>query len=509
MTDSSDGGKNPSKFRKGLADGLRAPGKKIAGEIPYDESSSIDNETILVSGFPNLFGCAKHKPDSTELLLWSTPLSPEFEERQTFAHGRTWSLSVDVSYEDATYVIIDLTWAANTLREMGVVISQDPLVAVQTWNDFAALTETDHCDACLARCHRLDEIFIAHFEGDEQERLADLPPVPKLRWSDPPEKIAAAVLNDLRARSILGEALTVLPATAKWDLLPDVPTFLQLALMQEGALRIEARRDFSYWKTEVDDERVNRLFAAGFSDVSPWGVFEILHGPDPHGIFHEEVLTEALIGFIEVYEPRPKKIKIERLEGPSPFETPADRNFPFFQRLIDRSFRMEILSASRERLSEIDNPSEILLLELIETVSPEFARIIKLAHLEEFINTMDELIVLAPVGFDERMRDMAHDPFTNPEDLSDFVLRHIIQTSNMRERFIENEDRPSNEVVLDVQSLAHEQLLIGTEDDVPISVNGVPLDSDAALEADNGVVVPYPGWIDPPILPGLVIPDLN
>ena len=87
MTDSSDGGKNPSKFRKGLADGLRAAGKKIAGEIPYDESSSIDNETILIQGFPNLFGCAKHKPDSTELLLWSTPLSPKFEERQTFAHA--------------------------------------------------------------------------------------------------------------------------------------------------------------------------------------------------------------------------------------------------------------------------------------------------------------------------------------------------------------------------------------------------------------------------------------
>ena len=170
---------------------------------------------------------------------------------------------------------------------------------------------------------------------------------------------------------------------------------------------------------------------------------------------------------------------------------------------------MEILSASRERLGEFDNPIEILLLELIETVSPEFARIIKLAHLEEFINTMDELIVLAPVGFDARMRDMANDPFASPEDLSDFVLRHVIQTSNMRERFIENEDRPPNQVVLDVQSLAHEQLLVGTEDDVPTSVNGVPLDSDAALEADNGVVVPYPGWIDPPILPGLVIPNLN
>jgi hypothetical protein len=51
--------------------------------------------------------------------------------------------------------------------------------------------------------------------------------------------------------------------------------------------------------------------------------------------------------------------------------------------------------------------------------------------------------------------------------------------------------------------------LLGTEDDVPTSVNGISLDGDAALEADNGVVVPFPGWIDPPALPDFVVPELD
>jgi hypothetical protein len=118
-------------------------------------------------------------------------------------------------------------------------------------------------------------------------------------------------------------------------------------------------------------------------------------------------------------------------------------------------------------------------------------------------------MILAPVGFEESMREMADDPIASLEDLSDFVLRHIIRTSDMRERLIQNEDLPPDQFLLTVQSLAHEQLLLGTEDDVPTSVNGIPLDGDAALEADNGVVVPFPGRIDPPALPGLVIPDLN
>jgi hypothetical protein len=171
--------------------------------------------------------------------------------------------------------------------------------------------------------------------------------------------------------------------------------------------------------------------------------------------------------------------------------------------------RPDLLSASTERLNELESSDDTSLLDLLETISPSFSRIIKLAHLDELVDYLDDLLILAPVGFEESMREMADDPLASLEDLSDFALRHIIRTSDMRERFVLDEDRPANEFLLEIQSLAHERLLLGTEDDVPSSINGIPLDGDAALEADNGVVVPYPGWIDPPALPGLVIPKLD
>ena len=498
--------RKPSGWRRGLARALRATGQKISGEAAVTGGG----ETILVPGFPNLFGCASHRPASTHFLRWNQPLHPEYEFRRTIDQGRTWSLSLDTSYDDVAYVIIDLSWASNTLRELGVAINDVPLVAVQTWFNLKALTATDDCTRCHARLDQLDELVITHLTGDQKDLNADLPPAPKLRWSDPPSEIALAVLADLHARSILGESITVLEGTAEWDLLSGAPTYLQLMLTNEGSLKIEARKDFSYWKKEIDQPRVDRLLAAGFSEASGFGNFEILHGPDPLGLFHQDLLTDAITAFVDVYEPRPKKIKIERIEGASPFESQfGSTNYPFFQRLIDRMSRPDLLSASTERLNELESSDDTSLLELIETISPSFARIIKLSHLDELVDYLDDLLILAPVGFEESMCEMADDPLASLEDLSDFALRHIIRTSDMRERFVQDEDRPANEFLLDIQSLAHERLLLGKEDDVPTSVNGIPLDGDAALEADNGVVIPYPGWIDPPALPGLVIPKLD
>ena len=494
------------RFLRKIVKSLQSTGQKLQGHPAEQEPS----ENVLVPGFPNLFGCTTHQPASTHFLRWNQPLHPEYEFRRTIDQGRTWSLSLDTSYDDVTYVIIDLSWASNTLRELGVAINDVPLVAVQTWLDLKALAATDDCTRCHARLDQLDELVITHLTGDQKDLNADLPPAPKLRWSDPPADIAKAVLADLHARSILGESITVLEGTAEWDLLSGAPTYLQLLFTNEGSLKIEARKDFSYWKKEIDQPRVDRLLAAGFSEASGFGNFEILHGPDPLGLFHQDILTEAITAFVNVYEPRPKKIKIERIEGASPFESQfGSPDYPFFQRLIDRMSRPDLLSASTERLNELESSDDTSLLELVETISPSFSRIIKLAHLDELVDYLDDLLILAPVGFEESMRAMADDPLASLEDLSDFALRHIIRTSDMRERFVQDEDRPANEFLLEIQSLAHEQLLLGTEDDVPTSVNGIPLDGDAALEADNGVVVPYPGWIDPPALPGLVIPNLN
>lgn len=502
----NEGDQSPGRFLRKIAKSLQSTGQKLQGQPAEQEAFG----NVLLPSFPNLFGCASHRPASTHFLRWNQPLHPDYEFRRTIDQGRAWSLSLDTSYDDVTYVIIDLSWASNTLRELGVAINDVPLVAVQTWLDLKALAATDDCTRCHARLDQFDELVITHLTGDERDLNADLPPAPKLRWSDPPSDIAHSVLADLHARSILGESITVLEGTAEWDLLSGAPTYLQLLLTNEGSLKIEARKDFSYWKKEIDQPRVERLLAVGFSEASGFGNFEILHGPDPLGLFHQDLLTEAITAFVEVYEPRPTKIKIERIEGASPFESQfGSTNYPFFQRLIDRMSRPDLLAASTERLNEFESSDDTSLLELVETISPAFARIIKLAHLDELVDYLDDLLILAPVGSEESMREMADDPLASLEDLSDFVLRHIIRTSDMRERFVQDEDRPASEFLLQIQSLAHEQLLLGTEDDVPTSVNGIQLDGDTALEADNGVVFSFPGRIDPPALPGLVIPKLN
>ena len=505
--DSPNPERKPSSWRRSLSKALRSTGKRLQGE-----SGSVDSTDghALFASFPNLFGCASHQPASTRLLQWNEPLHPTHEFRRTIDQGRAWSLSLDTSYDDVTYVIIDLSWASNTLRELGIAINEVPLVAVQSWYDLKALTATDDCRLCRARLDQLDELVLAHLTGNEEDLKADLPPEPKLRWSDPPSGIAKVVLADLHARSILGESITVLEATAEWDLLSGAPTYLQMLLTNEGALRIEARKDFSYWKKEIDPERVDRLLAAGFSDETGEGNFEILHGPDPLGLFHQDLLTDAITAFVDVYEPRPKKINIQRIEGASPFESRlASTNYSFFQRLIDRMARPDLLSASIERLNETGSDNDDSLFECVQQLSPEFARLIALAHLDELTDHLDDLLILAPVGIDDSLRAMAADRLASPEDWSDFVLRHILRMSDLRLRFLQSDDLAEDEYLLEVENLAHEQVLLKTRDDEPIAVNGIALDSSRAFETDNGVVVPLLGRIDPPPLPGLVVPKLN
>jgi hypothetical protein len=171
--------------------------------------------------------------------------------------------------------------------------------------------------------------------------------------------------------------------------------------------------------------------------------------------------------------------------------------------------RPELLSATIESLNELDSPDDRSLVELVHQISPEFATIIKLAHLDELVDYLDDLLILVPTGHDEFLREMARDPLASPEDWSDFVLRHILRMSDLRLRFLEGDVYTDHELLIEVENLAHEKLLLATRDDSPVAVNGIDLDVASALDADNGTAVAFPGLLDPPDMPGLVFPDLD
>jgi hypothetical protein len=462
----------------------------------------------LISGFPNLFGCRKHQPQDVTLHLWREPLYPERSMRETFAHGRAWSVALD-DMDDSTnlLVIVDLTWAADTLRDMGVNLETQPLVAIQRWGR-AAVMGIDGCKACMARLEQLDEMLISHLSKDEIE-AAPLPKMDRLHWNDSPEQIATAVLEDLRARSILGEAMTSLGGTARWDLVPRAPVFIQFMLTLEGALRIEMRKDFTYWRTEMDAARVSKISAAGFSiDDNPL-CFEQLVGPDPLDLFHLEAITSAIGTFVNVYEPKNRSIKIERLEGASPFNGDLRAHeYAVGQRMIDRLGRAELMESCDESLADADE-SDSLVMDVLLEEAPMFAEAVILAHLDEFFDRVNDLVVLAPVSSDDEIEALLEDRFTTPEEIATFVLRHVYRPSEQRRggaRRGSAEPDGDPDAPTDIESLARERVTMRFEDSDPVEAAGVVIDPDETIGAWNGIVIPFDDLLRAPELPALIVP---
>jgi len=462
----------------------------------------------LIKGFPNLFGCRKHQPQDVTLHLWSEPLFPERSGRETFAHGRTWSVAVDGT-EDPTelLIIVDLTWAADSLRDMGVNLETQPLVAIQQWTRSAA-EKIDGCSACMSRLERLDELVITHLSKDDVP-AAPLPKMDRLHWNDSPEQIATAVLDDLRARSILGEAMTSLGGTARWDLVPRAPVFIQFMLTLEGALRIEMRKDFTYWRTEMDAARVSKISAAGFSiDDNPL-CFEQLVGPDPLDLFHLEAITSAIGTFVNVYEPKNRSIKIERLEGASPFNGDLRAHeYAVGQRMIDRLGRAELMESCDDELDEEDC-GELTVLDVLLDVAPTFAEAVIMAHLDEFFDRVNDLVILAPVSSDEELEEMLDDRFTTPEELAVLVLRHVFRPSEQRRgaevRGSEEADADPDAPV-NIESLARERLAMRFDGATPTEVEGITTFPDEAVTGSNGIVIPFDDLLRAPELPALIVP---
>ncbi|CAB4324741.1 MAG: hypothetical protein F2520_12370 [Actinobacteria bacterium] len=462
----------------------------------------------LIKDFPSLFGCRKHQPQDVTLHRWREPLFPERSGRETFAHGRTWSVAIDGTEDPTKFlIIVDLTWAADSLRDLGVNLETQPLVAIQHWSR-SDVEKIDGCDACMSRLEQLDELVITHLSKDEVP-AAPLPKMDRMHWSDPPEQIAKAVLDDLRARSILGEAMTSLGGTARWDLVPRAPVYIQFMLTLEGALRIEMRKDFTYWRTEVDAARVSKISAAGFSvDDNPL-CFEQLVGPDPLDLFHLDAITSAIGTFVHVYEPKNRSMKIERLEGASPFDGDLRaQEYAAGQRMIDRLGRAELMESCDEELDEHDT-DELTILDVLLDAAPAFAEAVILAHLDEFFDRVNDLVVLAPVSSDEELEEMLDDRFTTPEELAVLVLRHVFRPSEQRRGegargTAENDADPDAPV--NIESLARERLTVRFDGATPTEVEGITTFPDEAVTGSNGIVIPFDDLLRAPELPALIVP---
>lgn len=473
------------------------------------DSGPVDPPGVeLVEEFPNLFGCRKHQPQDVTLQGWREPLFPERSARETFAHGRAWSVALD-DMDDPTKVliIVDLTWAADSLREMGVNLETQPLVALQVWKR-SDVGKIDGCGACMARLEQLDELLISHLSRDEID-AAPLPKMGRLRWDDPPTQIASEVLADLRARSILGEAMTSLEGTARWDLVPRAPVYIQFMLTLEGSLRIEMRKDFSYWRTEVDAARVSAISAAGFSVDDNPHCFEQLVGPDPLDLFHLDALTNAIATFIEVYEPKGRSIKINRLEGASPFDGEDHaHDYAVGQRMIDRLGRAELMESCSESFAGADDTDSLVMDVLIDD-APLFAEAVILSHLDEFLDRVDDLVILAPVSSDDEIEALLEDRFTTPEEIATFVLRHVFRPSQQRgggDRRGSIQPDGDPDAPTDIESLARELVTMRFEGSDPIEAAGVVIDPDETIGAWNGIVIPFHGLLPAPEPPPMIVP---
>lgn len=461
----------------------------------------------LPKGFPELVGCPKHNPRAVELRRWNEPLADDHWSRITFASGLSWSVAFDRTDNEAPVTIIDCSWAANGLQAIGVDLAKTPLVAIQTWDNTISLDDIAGCDGCMNRLDRLDSVLINHWSDVEDVAFGDeLDPFPHVKWSNPPESIADAVVNDLRQRSILGEAMTVLEGTAGWDLLPKAPVFVQFLFSLLGELQIQVRKDFAYWDVMVDEPRVTRFSAAGFSVDGPF--FEMLLGPDPHDLFHRDAITTAVRASVDIFETRGRRIRVRRVEGVSHIEGRlSEAKYAEGQRRIDRTTWAEMLEKSDQRIEELGDGD--LLFDVLEVEHPVFARLVALAHLDEYFARMDDLQVLIPDDALAYLSDVESDPFASPEQIASFVLRHCFRWNDQRAYSAGENADERNPDLLSIETLAHETFIGRLSDGELVEIGGRRIEPPRNDTCMNGSFAQLSGRLEPPGPPQLIAPNFD
>lgn len=461
----------------------------------------------LPEGFPDLFGCRRHRPDGVDVLLWHEPLVDDHWSRMTVASGLGWTIAFDRDESAGTVVIVDCSWAANGLRDLGVDLTRTPVVAVQRWADASRLADMDECPACEERLHGLDALLREHWSDGLADDDTRLPSFPKLKWTDPPAEIAAIVLTDLRARSVVGEAMTVLEATAGWDLVPKAPVYVQFRLGLEGELQIEARKDFAYWDVVVDEERTAMFSAAGFSVDGPYG-FEMLLGPDPHDLSHRDAIESAVRTAIDVFRPRRRRIRVERITGASHIDGPLSAHeYGVGQRRIDRIGWPDLLDAADRRLDDAGDGERLY--DVLERRHPAFAEIVALAHLDEYFERMDDLRVLVPDDLDDIVNGIEGDLLT-AEDLVAFVFRHCFRWSQQRVIVDRADDAEIDPDVIVIETVGHERFAARLHDGELVEIGGFTVRPEADDTCVNGSFAVLHGRLEaPPPPPPFVVPDLG
>lgn len=461
---------------------------------------------FLPQGFPDLFGCSNHQTRAVELRRWNEPLSEDHAARMTIASGLTWTLAVDQDDFGKPVTIVDCTWASDGLQELGVDLAATPLVAIQTWNDIASLDAIANCGPCQERLKQLDQTLIAHWsDGDEPADAGKLPRFPRLKWTDPPAIIAEAVIDDLNKRSILGQSMTVLEGTAGWDLIPKVPIYVQFCLEIGGELLIEARRDFSYWDVVVDEQRAAIFSAAGFS-IDGAHQFEMLLGPDPHNISHRDAIENAVRTAIEVFKPERGRIRVDRIEGVSHIEGERSAvDYARSQRRIDRLHWDQLLEAAERRIEKLGDGDRLF--DMLQRVHPHFARLVSLAHLDEFFDRMDDLHVLIPADADAILSQMEGSPFTSPEEIATLVLRHCFRWSNQRTQHTINDSHDPD--VLSIGTLANESFMGRLRNGELAEIEGLRVESNWNDACVNGSFAIVSGRLPPPEPPPLIVPTFD
>ncbi len=476
----------------------------------------------LPDRLPDLLGCRRHRPVEVRLLPADAVLWRELGWRETIVHGMAWSLSIAQTADGGAATVVDLSWEANALRDLGVDLARDPLVAISIWTDEQAMRRALTCESCLELVGGFDDLVRAHLSaGDPEPDVdAELGELPRLRWNDDPAHIAEVVTADLHRRAILGEALISLGATAGWDLLPRAPVYLECILGLDGSLLIETRRDFAFWRTEVDAERRQLLENAGFTTPdAPDRQFEMLLGPDRTGTSHKDALTRAIDAFLAVYKPKRRTITVNRFEGAGRIDPDAQRTiWATHQRRIDRIARAELYEQCNERLDALGDAVDGMdtVFGLVLDHTDAFAEAVSRAHLDEFLDTVDDLVVLAPV--DERVFAGAlADPYCTVEDLELLVLRHTFRPGHQHNPLPpviagEPADLAAPLHAVEIELLSRDRVLAERRGNTVVRIGGKDVHLEAGRIARNGVIIPISGPIDPPPPPDLLAlrePDLG
>jgi hypothetical protein len=176
--------------------------------------------------------------------------------------------------------------------------------------------------------------------------------------------------------------------------------------------------------------------------------------------------------------------------------------------MIDRLGRAELMESCDESLADADE-SDSLVMDVLLEEAPMFAEAVILAHLDEFFDRVNDLVVLAPVSSDDEIEALLEDRFTTPEEIATFVLRHVYRPSEQRRggaRRGSAEPDGDPDAPTDIESLARERVTMRFEDSDPVEAAGVVIDPDETIGAWNGIVIPFDDLLRAPELPPLIVP---